>query len=254
MFSDLAKSWRLLVGAALLPLVAMGIFALKTLRLPDDPFGTSDKLGAGSVDAIGDMKQALAKEREQLAALEREQSRWRLEVIQRRKLYQEGQVSKDQVHEAEKTLIAALNRVHAMRDSVTEIDIAITEAVLGEKVNRLPALPVNGYSETGDLARFNGNFKWSLKEAPRIERFFSQRFGRRLPVTAMGQSATHARFRFDHRNSMDVGLHPDSVEGKALIEYLRKTGIPFISFRGAIPETSTGPHIHIGKPSARLRH
>jgi hypothetical protein len=255
MFSDLAKSWRLLAGAALLPLVAMAMIALNTLRWPGEPFGTGGKPGAsGSLDAMGDMKETLAKEREQLAALEREQSRWRLEVIQRRKLYQEGEVSKDQVHEAEQTLIATLKRVHAMRDSVMEIDIAITEAVLGEKVNRLPALPVNGYSETSDLARFNGNFKWSVREAPRIERYFSQRFGRRLPVTAIGQSATHSRLRFDHRDSMDVALHPDSVEGKALIEHLRKSGIPFIAFRGASPGVSTGPHIHIGKPSTRLRH
>jgi hypothetical protein len=254
MFSELARSWRLLATAALLPLLAVGIFALKTLRLPSVLFGTSDRPGAsGSMDAIGEMKEALAKEREQLAALEREQSRWRFEVIQRRKLHQEGEVSKDQVHEAEQTLIATLKRVHAMRDSVMEIDIAITEAVLGEKVNRLPALPVNGDSETNDLARFNGNFKWSLREAPRIERYFSQRFGRRLPVTAIGQSATHNRLRFDHRDAMDVALHPDSVEGKALIEHLRKNGIPFIAFRGASPGVSTGPHIHIGKPSTRLR-
>jgi hypothetical protein len=137
---------------------------------------------------------------------------------------------------------------------VVEIDIAITEAVLGKKVNRLPVLPVNGYSESRDLARFNGNFKWSLREAPRIERYFSQTFGRHLPVTAMGQSDTHNRLRFDHRDSMDVALHPDSTEGKTLIAHLRKSGIPFIAFRGAVPGASTGPHIHIGKASARLGH
>ncbi len=112
--------------------------------------------------------------------------------------------------------VAALKRVHDMRHSVLETDIAITEAVLGERVERLPALPINGYSETGDLARFNGGSKWSLKEAPRVERYFSQAFGRRLPVTALGQSVTHNRLGFDHRDSMDVALHPDSIEGKAL--------------------------------------
>jgi hypothetical protein len=89
---------------------------------------------------------------------------------------------------------------------------------------------------------------------PRIERYFSQAFGRRLPVTALGQSETHNRLRFDHRDSMDVALHPDSVEGKALTAHLRKAGIPFMAFRGAIPGTSTGPHIHIGRPSGRLAH
>ena len=253
MFSDLAKSWRLLAMAALFPVLVMGMIAFRNLRSPQ--LGASNQFGvSGSLDAIGEMKEALAKERERLAVLEREQSRWRAEVIRRRKLQQDGQVPRDQVDEAEQAFIAALKRLHAARESVVEIDIAITEAVLGEKVNRLPVLPVNGYSETRDLARFNGNFKWSLREAPRIERYFSQTFGRRLPVTAMGQSETHNRLRFDHRDSMDVALHPDSAEGKALIAHLRKGGIPFIAFRGAVPGASTGPHIHIGKASARLGH
>jgi hypothetical protein len=51
---------------------------------------------------------------------------------------------------------------------------------------------------------------------------------------------------------MDVALHPDSPEGKSLIAHLRKAGIPFMAFRGAIAGTSTGPHIHIGRPSGRL--
>src|SRR4030095_9971155 len=198
------------------------------------------------------MKSSLAQDRKLLAGHEREQSALRAEVIRRRRLFQDGQISKDQVLEAERSFIAALTRVHAMRDSVTETDIAITEAVLGEKVLRMPVLPVNGYSETAELARFNGGFKWSLKEASHIERFFSQKFGRSLPIAAKGQSATHNRFGFDHRDAMDVALHPDSAEGKALINQLRKSGIPFIAFRSSMPGASTGPHIHIGKPSGRI--
>ncbi|HEY3151899.1 MAG TPA: hypothetical protein VGK65_09605, partial [Candidatus Binatia bacterium] len=126
------------------------------------------------------MKSSLAQDRKLLAGYEREQSALRAEVIRRRRLFQDGQISKDQVLEAERSFIAALTRVHAMRDSVTETDIAITEAVLGEKVLRMPVLPLNGYSETAELARFNGGFKWSLKEASRVERFFSKSFGRSL--------------------------------------------------------------------------
>ena len=254
MFSDLARSWRFLAPAALLPFI-IGFLALNAYRSSDWRLILSGKDGgSGSRDAIGEMRQALIEERAQLAALEREQSNWRVNVINRRKLYQDGQLPKERVVEAEQAFIAALTRMHAARAAVTEIDIAITEAVLGEKVDRMPILPVNGYSETKDIARFNGSFRWSLKEAPRIESYFSRTFGRRLPVTAMGQSSTHNRLRFDHRDSMDVALHPDSAEGKALIEHLRKSGIPFIAFRSASPGVSTGPHIHIGKPSARLRH
>lgn len=252
MFNELAKSWRLLSVAALFPFM-LGIIALNTLRF-SMPFGAGDRPGVPSrVDSIEEMRVILSRERLELAALEREQSRLRLEVIHRRTLHQERLLAVEQVTQAERAFIDTLTRVHALRHSVMEMDIAITEAVLGQKVERMPMLASNGYRETKDVARFTGG-KWSLKEAPRLERYFSQTFGRRLPVTAMGQSETHNRLRFDHRDSMDVALHPDSAEGKALIEHLRKSGIPFIAFRGASPGVSTGPHIHIGKPSARLDH
>jgi hypothetical protein len=173
-------------------------------------------------------------------------------VIRLRKSFQDGQISKHRVIEAEQSFVAALKRVHELRHTVTEADIAITEAILGEKVLRMPVLPVGGFTQTAELSRFNGGFKWSIKEAPRIEKFFAQAFGRRLPVTALGQSHMHNRLGFDHRDSIDVGLHPDSAEGRTLIDYLRSSGIPFLAFRQAVPGTATGPHIHIGRPSARL--
>jgi hypothetical protein len=253
MVSELAKTRGFVLTAIILPLSVAGFIALKALSSRRQQFSASDKAGSlGGSNSIREMHESLARDRKLLASLEQEQSRLRLEVINRRKLYEQGKISKDQVRETEQLFITALKRVHEMRHAVVEADIAITEAVLGEKVERLPALPLNGYSETTDLARFNGGFKWSLKEAPRLERYFADTFRRRLPVTALGQSSTHDRLRFDHREAMDIGLHPDSVEGRALIAHLRKSGIPFIAFREAIGGTSTGPHIHIGKPSRRL--
>jgi len=255
MFADLYKSRLFVMGAAIIPLALIILFALgrsdrRTWRADDNAPGDA----AANVNSIEKMKQSLLQDRKLLAEYERDQAALRAEVIKRRKLFQEGQISKDEVVDSERRFVAAVQRLHALRESVNETDIAITEAVLGEKVARMPVLPVNGYSETADLARFNGSFKWSLKEAPRIEKYFSQTFGRSLPVGAKGQSQTHDRFGFDHRDAMDVALHPDSVEGKALINQLRKSGIPFIAFRSAVPGVSTGPHIHIGKPSSRLAH
>jgi hypothetical protein len=96
------------------------------------------------------------------------------------------------------------------------------------------------------------NAPWSIKEASNIDKYFFQTFGHNLPVSALGQTPTHDRLRFDHRNAMDVALHPDSVEGKALIAYLRRSGVPFIAFRSAVLGSSTGAHIHIGRPSRRM--
>jgi hypothetical protein len=51
---------------------------------------------------------------------------------------------------------------------------------------------------------------------------------------------------------MDVGLNPESVQGQALIAYLRANGITFGAFRQEITGVATGPHIHVGMPSHRL--
>jgi hypothetical protein len=253
MLDEVLKNRYWVAGAALFPVAIMLIlFAASgraNLRLPwGNAHGTVEVSGA---DAIAKMGESLAQDRLQLAQFEREQSALRAEVIRQRKLFQEGGIAKEQVQHTEQAFVEALKRVHAMRSNVTETDIAITEAILGEKVLRMPVLPIGGFSQTAELTRFNGPFKWSIAEAPRVEKFFSQTFGHRLPITALGQSDTHKRLGFDHRDSIDVGLHPDSGEGQALINYLRKSGIPFLAFRGAVPGAATGPHIHIGRPSGR---
>ncbi len=93
---------------------------------------------------------------------------------------------------------------------------------------------------------------WSISDSARVENFFMAKFNRRLPLTAFGQSELHTRWGLDHRQGIDVGLHPDSPEGRALINFLRTEEIPFLAFRSAVPSVATGPHIHIGKGSHRL--
>lgn len=92
---------------------------------------------------------------------------------------------------------------------------------------------------------------WRISDWGRVQNFFVTRFGRPLPVSAFGQSALHDRWGLDHRQGIDVGLHPDSGEGAALVEFLRSQGIPFLAFRGPVPRVATGPHIHIGRASHR---
>jgi hypothetical protein len=57
---------------------------------------------------------------------------------------------------------------------------------------------------------------------------------------------------FDHRNALDVAVHPDSSEGRALIDHLRTTGIPSIAASGRVPGSASGAHIHVGQPSPRV--
>ena len=150
MFADLFKSWLLVVAATLPPLIVIIFFAMgEGNRRSDSPLNLAGSSAADGI-SLKNMKESLANDRRMLARYEREQSALRAEVIKQRKLFQEDQGSKERVGEVEQTFIAALARVHEMRHSVEETDIAITEAVLGEKVLRMPELPANGFSETTD--------------------------------------------------------------------------------------------------------
>jgi hypothetical protein len=89
-------------------------------------------------------------------------------------------------------------------------------------------------------------------DTPRLQQFYLARFGRALPISAFGQTSLHARMGFDHRNALDVAVHPDSPEGRVLMEHLRAAGIPFIAAWGTIPGSTSGAHIHVGQPSPRI--
>jgi hypothetical protein len=129
----------------------------------------------------------------------------------------------------------------------------MVEATTARALAGLAPLGRGGYEQTATLIRYNGPTAWSLKTgAAKVEQFFATRFGRPLPVSAYGQTALHDRMGLDHRDALDVAVHPDSPEGRALMEYLREAGIPFIAAWGVVPGATSGAHIHVGQPSPRL--
>ena len=202
-------------------------------------------------DTIEKMKQTRAGTEKLLALHEDEVKKLTAEYRQRQELYNQGLISRAEFNQTERALAAAMIRMDEAKRWIAETDIAITEASMRDVLVGLPAMAPGGYSESGTLIRFNGTASWSLADAAKIEKFFSQAFGHVLPITAFGQTPTHDRLRFDHRNAMDVALHPDSNEGRSLLSYLRQAGVPFIAFRSAVPGAATGAHIHIGSPSVR---
>jgi hypothetical protein len=202
-------------------------------------------------DTIEKMKQTRAGTEKLLALHEDEVKKLTAEYRQRQELYNQGLISRTELNQTERARAAAMIRMDEAKRWIAETDIAITEASMRDVLLGLPPMAPGGYSESGTLIRFNGAASWSLADAAKIEKFFSQTFGHILPITAFGQTPTHDRLRFDHRNAMDVALHPDSNEGRSLLSYLRQAGIPFIAFRSAVPGAATGAHIHIGNPSVR---
>ena len=163
-----------------------------------------------------------------------------------------GYIARQEWEQSKLALAGAQAKMEDTRRRVEEAEMVLGEAEARAALLTLPPLPSGGYSESGSLVRYNGAAPWSLADSGKIETFFAARFGRSLPVSARGETELHRRMKFDHRNAMDVAVHPDSVEGRALMEYLRKSGIPFIAIRGKMAASSTGAHIHIGKPSVRM--
>lgn len=173
---------------------------------------------------------------------------------QLKQLHAEGLIATVELQKAERELTAAKARVEE-----TRLEIANSERVAAELKKAQESAKTKSFvkptlmllnSKSTVMRSTAGS--WSIGNLSSVQQFFSTTFGRALPTSTIGQSATHNRMGWDHRNSVDVGVHPDSAEGRALIAYLQSKNIPFLAFRGAVPGVSTGPHIHIGYPSHRL--
>jgi hypothetical protein len=232
--------------------VCLGVFAGAGITAPPTPDQTADALRR----ARAEQARAAAEYR---AALERAAgfqveavARAARSVETRRPLYAMGAISRAELEASERELATAESALAQTRQRIAEADAVVTEAQAAVEVAALPPVAPGEEQVTPTLLRFHGAGQWTLAVTPTIERFFSTRFGRPLPISALGQTAVHDRLGFDHRNAIDVAVHPDSPEGVALIEWLRAHGISFLAFRGAIPGVATGAHVHVGEPSPRL--
>jgi chromosome segregation ATPase len=177
-----------------------------------------------------------------------------------RTLVSEGLVAKAELANSEQKLSALRAQLEITKKQISDSDNVIAEVQAEQELAKTQAAkPVKLVSKqyatlngTATMLRYNGLTSWSPGGLDQVQAFFSGKFGRTLPTSAVGQSATHNRLGYDHHNAVDVALNPDSSEGQALIKYLKGQGIPFLAFRSAIPGVATGPHIHIGIPSHKV--
>ena len=204
-----------------------------------------EKAAADVIAATQSYRAALEKV---LAIHERELARRNELAELRQDLYERGVLSRREFEEGQRAQLEAQKSVEDTRRAMSDADRMMSEARTAESLARLAPLARGGYEETPGLVRYNGTAAWSL----RLQQVFLARFGRPLPISALGQTALHDRMGFDHRNALDVAVHPDSPEGRALMEHLRLAGIPFIAAWGAIPGSTSGAHIHVGQPSPRF--
>lgn len=176
------------------------------------------------------------------------------DYLRMKEFYDKDLISNWELKESERAVNSTRSELERLREWIAEDDIALslTEEAAQEEMERLPVLALGAYDETASLIRYNGGGNWSLAQVEKIKAFFLERFGYPLPVSALGQSPTHDRLGLDHRDALDVAVRPDSPQGRVLIAYLRKDGIPFLAFRNAVRGVATGAHIHIGRRSLRL--
>jgi hypothetical protein len=249
---------RVAIPFVVLLLLAAGVYAQKKKPAgkpkpePARPVSELSKLQDEYIKATKEYKASL----ERLLALYQESARKaEARLSQTKKLLADGLVSQREVENSESALAAANLKVTTVQQQITSADTQIAQTLIEvdseKQIAKLGPVPKGGMIKSTSFIRYTGTGSWLLSQAGKIESFFQQTFKRPLPIAVFGQGAIHNQWRLDHHNAMDVSLHPDGVEGQALINFLHANGIPFLAFRGAIPGVATGPHIHIGMPSHR---
>jgi hypothetical protein len=190
---------------------------------------------------------------ENLLELQRQDESRAAEMVGKRKeLLDLGVISKRELEEGERALADARGRIAETIRKMAEVDNLVAEVSAAEELAKTSAERPGMYRSAGLLVRYVGASRWTLSDIAKVDAFFRLKFGKPLPVSAVGQSETHNQLGFDHREAIDVALRPDSAEGQALIGYLTSQGVSFTAIRGAIRGSATGAHIHIGPPSKRI--
>jgi hypothetical protein len=167
-------------------------------------------------------------------------------------LYARGLIGRDELSAAAREAGQARARLTTAR-----LDLARTATLLVElegrrRLARLPSLRPGQYDASDAFVRYAGTRSFSMSAMRALERYFAERIGRPLPISAVGQTSVHVRLGLDHRDAVDLALHPDTVEGRLVIGWLRAQDISFLAFRAAQTGMATGAHIHVGAPSERL--
>lgn len=228
-----------LLAASTLPAAAQR--SPSSRRSPSDIFAEVVRTTTEYRDVMARSLQGYEAElRDATAALEERQS-----------LHKLGILPAAYVDEAARACAIAQQNLNEARSAIDEADRIILESSVQQRLAALPALGPGRYENTTLFVRFNGSSHWSPRDLPSLDEHFRVAFGRALPLSAVGQTSVHDRLGLDHRDAVDVAVHPDSVEGQWLMQYLRRAGVPFIGVRSAVPGSSTGAHLHIGAPSSR---
>jgi hypothetical protein len=218
--------------------------------------GTAGRAGADSPsEALAELELRTREYQDALArllALEEEAvARATASAERYRALHAQGAVARSEMKSAELAVTQAQAQLEGTRRHLEDSQRIMVEAQALGRLAALPPVLAGEERSTPEVVQYRGASAWTLAQVEQLERFFAARFGRPLPVSALGQTPLHDRLGFDHRNAVDVAVHPDTVEGRTLLDHLRAQRIPFLAFRGRVAGASTGAHVHVGAASPR---
>jgi hypothetical protein len=175
-----------------------------------------------------------------------------------RKLYSEGIISKRDMEAFEEKYKDLQQAKQTLKNEVTRTALRKeggykkkSSSLKNWKKPKIVARSKRSYSSKGVVLKSSGSMIQNDMLQDLREHYYAT-YSESLPISAHGQSSTHNRFGWDHSGRVDVSVHPDSDRGQTVMNFLRARNIAFLAFRASVPGQSTGPHIHIGPPSARL--
>ena len=237
------ESLRALVDAGAVPRIQLTQAEENLADAQDAAFLRQTLYGQDLTEAVAD---------DMIAAANRRLDRRNRTFDQAKKLVDQGVATQssldpllEEVHRARQECDLAADRAQTVRELTVMVE---SERSLGERIAAAP-------QSTFEIAeRHDGDGIFNMSTFVSIEAAFEKRFGKPLPVSAMGETAVHRSLGFDHRGRVDVALHPDDPEGIWLREYLDLRRIPYFAFRQAVPGKATGAHIHLGPVSSPLAH
>lgn len=256
--SEALKQTRLLAALALALVLGAATAGAQEL-VSEAP--AAEALTRARAALVNSTEQTKASTEELIRLKEDEIAREAEKVEELRQLYLEGIVSRKDIETAVSKLADSRGRLEALRQQIVDSERLILEIEAAEELAKTDAANAQvsatraaaaRYRASGALIRYTGRTGFSPAYLGDVQAFYMSAFGRSLPLSAVGQTATHNQMGYDHSNAVDVPVHPDSAEGRAIIGYLQSRGISFLAFRSAVPGAATGPHIHIGRPSGRL--
>jgi hypothetical protein len=226
------------------------IFLLSGLAIALAGTGAGRALGDDSNNAVIARTEDYISTLNRLLALYQDSAASAARVFkQRSELYSSGLISRQEFEACRRALEESRSRIEDVRSKIAASQTLIAEARLTEELSKEH---MQDQSVKDTVVFHTGPVSFKLSDISRVEDFYSKHFGVPLPISAFGQTELHTRMGFDHRDSVDVAVQPDSPEGLALMKFLTNSGVSFIAFRSALPGSSTGAHIHVGHPSARI--